>query len=230
MKATNIYEVLKKCSACFSHIRVVWLWLSLVLSHFCILGLCLVSWRFFFSQIFLSGISQTRNILKKQGTSFQFCLGFEESLMVAQSSTITRLLGSPASQKLKESKRGDLHEARWPMHACEVALLMSDSLWPYGLYVAHQASLSMGFSRQEYWSGLPFPAAGLSSQPRDRSYISYLSCIGQVGSLPLAPPGKPYKLGKIHSCLTLQQFYKTGIIIPTLLTKQKNLRRAKPFL
>ena len=23
--------------------------------------------------------------------------------------------------------------------------------------VAHQASLSMGFSRQEYWSGLPFP-------------------------------------------------------------------------
>ena len=27
-------------------------------------------------------------------------------------------------------------------------------------YVAHQASLSMGFSRQEYWSGLPFPSPG----------------------------------------------------------------------
>ena len=26
--------------------------------------------------------------------------------------------------------------------------------------VAHQASLSMGFSRQEYWSGLPFPSPG----------------------------------------------------------------------
>ena len=26
--------------------------------------------------------------------------------------------------------------------------------------VAHQALLSMGFSRQEYWSGLPFPASG----------------------------------------------------------------------
>ena len=25
--------------------------------------------------------------------------------------------------------------------------------------VAHQALLSMGFSRQEYWSGLPFPSA-----------------------------------------------------------------------
>ena len=27
--------------------------------------------------------------------------------------------------------------------------------------IAHQASLSMGFSKQEYWSGLPFPS------PRD---------------------------------------------------------------
>ena len=27
---------------------------------------------------------------------------------------------------------------------------------------AHQASLSMGFSRQEYWSGLPFPSSGTS--------------------------------------------------------------------
>ena len=26
--------------------------------------------------------------------------------------------------------------------------------------VACQAALSMGFSRQEYWSGLPFPSAG----------------------------------------------------------------------
>ena len=26
--------------------------------------------------------------------------------------------------------------------------------------IAHQASLSMGFPRQEYWSGLPFPPPG----------------------------------------------------------------------
>ena len=39
------------------------------------------------------------------------------------------------------------------MHACSV---MPDSatLWT----VAHQAPLSMGFPRQEYWSGLPFPS------------------------------------------------------------------------
>ena len=34
---------------------------------------------------------------------------------------------------------------------------MSDSLQ---LHVAHQAPLSMEFSRQEYWSGLPFPTPG----------------------------------------------------------------------
>ena len=31
--------------------------------------------------------------------------------------------------------------------------------------VAHQAPLSMGFSRQEYWSGLPFPSPGNFPEP-----------------------------------------------------------------
>ena len=31
--------------------------------------------------------------------------------------------------------------------------------------VAHQASLSVGFSRQEYWSGLPFPPPGRLLDP-----------------------------------------------------------------
>ena len=35
---------------------------------------------------------------------------------------------------------------------------MSDSVTPWT--VAHQASLDMEFSRQEYWSGLPFPPPG----------------------------------------------------------------------
>ena len=38
-----------------------------------------------------------------------------------------------------------------------------------------QAPLSMGFPRQEYWSGLPFPSPGRSSPPRDRTHVS---CIG----------------------------------------------------
>jgi len=32
--------------------------------------------------------------------------------------------------------------------------------------VAHQAPLSMGFSGQEYWSGLPFPSPGDHPNPR----------------------------------------------------------------
>ena len=31
--------------------------------------------------------------------------------------------------------------------------------------ITHQASLSMGFPRQEYWSGLPFPCPGDLSNP-----------------------------------------------------------------
>ena len=38
------------------------------------------------------------------------------------------------------------------MLLCYMASVMSDSLRPHGP-VAHQAPLSMGFSRQEYWSG-----------------------------------------------------------------------------
>ena len=36
--------------------------------------------------------------------------------------------------------------------------VMSDSVTPWT--VAYQAPLSMGFSRQEYWSGVPFPSPG----------------------------------------------------------------------
>ena len=43
--------------------------------------------------------------------------------------------------------------------------------------VAHQAPLSMGFSRQEYWSGLPCPPPGGYSLSRDQTHMSYVSCI-----------------------------------------------------
>ena len=42
------------------------------------------------------------------------------------------------------------------MHACSVASAVSDSATLRA--VAHQAPLSMGFSKQEYQSGLPFPS------------------------------------------------------------------------
>ena len=39
---------------------------------------------------------------------------------------------------------------------CLVTSVVSDSATPWT--IASQAPLSMGFSRQEYWSGLPFPS------------------------------------------------------------------------
>ena len=45
--------------------------------------------------------------------------------------------------------------------------------------VAHQAPLSVEFSRQEYWRGLPFPSPGDLPRPRGRICISLVSCIGR---------------------------------------------------
>ena len=64
--------------------------------------------------------------------------------------------------------------------------------------VAHQAPLSMGFSRQEYWNGLPFPSPGHRPDPR----IESGSPTVQADSLS-DPPGKP----QLHAyfLLLLQQ-------------------------
>ena len=42
----------------------------------------------------------------------------------------------------------------------KVKLLSRVRLFATPWTVVYQASLSMGFSRQEYWSGLPFPSPG----------------------------------------------------------------------
>ena len=44
---------------------------------------------------------------------------------------------------------------------------------------AHQALLSVGFSRQEYWGGLPYSSSTGSYQPKDWTHVSYVSCTGQ---------------------------------------------------
>ena len=56
--------------------------------------------------------------------------------------------------------------------------------------IACQAPLSMGFSRQEYWSEKLFPSPGDLSNPGTEP-MSPLSPHWQVDPLPLAPPGKP---------------------------------------
>ena len=71
-------------------------------------------------------------------------------------------------------------------HHCCLVTVMSDSFantWT----VAHQAPLSMGFSRQEYWSGLPFPSPGGLTDTGIKPGSPAL----QADSLPSESPGKP---------------------------------------
>jgi len=44
--------------------------------------------------------------------------------------------------------------------------------------VAHQAPLSMGFFRQEYWNGLPFPSSGNLPNP---GIEPVFTCVSRIG-------------------------------------------------
>ena len=54
--------------------------------------------------------------------------------------------------------------------------------------VAHQASLSMGFPRQEHWSGLPFPSPGDLSNSGIKPGFPALA----GGLFTTVPPGKDF--------------------------------------
>ena len=71
---------------------------------------------------------------------------------------------------------------------CVSRSVLSDSVTPWT--IAHQALLSTEFSKQEYWSGLPFPSPGDLSDPR----IEPRSPAPQAGSLPSEPPAKSLNL------------------------------------
>ena len=68
---------------------------------------------------------------------------------------------------------------------------MSDS-FAVSWTVACQAPPPMGFSRQEYWSGLPFPSPGDLPDPRIEPGFPTL----QIDTLLSEPPGKPELRGQ----------------------------------
>ena len=66
--------------------------------------------------------------------------------------------------------------------------------------VTCRAPPSMGFSRQEYWSGLPFPSPGDLPNPG----IEPRSSVLQADTLPSEPPGKTfYKSSTLEKCWNL---------------------------
>ena len=66
----------------------------------------------------------------------------------------------------------------------------------------------MGFSKQEYWSGLPFPSPGDLPDPEAEPESPAL----QADSLPSEPPGKPKgkEEGKRPPSLSRHEAYITG--------------------
>ena len=69
---------------------------------------------------------------------------------------------------------------------------MSNSLRPHEAY---QSSPSMGFSRQEYPSGLPFPSSGALPDPGIKPWFPAL----QADALPSETPGKPMVKGEFNA-------------------------------
>ena len=90
------------------------------------------------------------------------------------------------------------------MHACCRFSLTLCDLWTVTL----QAPLSMGFSRQEYWSGLPCPPPG--DLPKTEIKPSSLMSPA-LDSLPLVPPGKPTK-EMVLSSKTKRGFFENTLI------------------
>ena len=96
--------------------------------------------------------------------------------------------------------------------------------------VACQAPLSMGFPRQEYCSGLPFPSPG----DLPNSVTELKSAVLQADSLPAEAPGKPkgiyrevtklWPLGMIGRWFVAGRFYRdthSGVFFLSFLLYQQ---------
>ena len=99
-------------------------------------------------------------------------------------------------------------------HCCAVLSCFSHvqlfvTLWT----VACQAPLSMGFSRQEYWSGLLCPSPGELPDPGIKP-ASLVSLALQADSLPTEPPGK----SKLRQYFYLIRIFKNCYKILTIST------------
>ena len=89
-----------------------------------------------------------------------------------------------------------LYICTWILPHCMLLLSRFSHVWLFvtpWTVVACQTPLSMRFSRQEYWSGLPCPPPG---DLPDLGIKPCLLCLlhWQTGSSPLAPPGKPLQM------------------------------------
>ena len=82
--------------------------------------------------------------------------------------------------------------------------VMSDSVTPQ--IVAHQAPLSKGFPRQEYWSGLPFPPPGDPPNPGVESVSPSFHAVSWIRSVFLKEWGtRKSWWGRMDTCICLAE-------------------------
>ena len=86
----------------------------------------------------------------------------------------------------REGRGEPAEQLRVSLHVCACSHFSQVQLFATPWTVARQAPLSMGFSRQEYWSGLPCPPPGDLPDPRIKS------------SSPAAPALQAYSLSPSH--------------------------------
>ena len=97
-----------------------------------------------------------------------------------------------------------------PMDRGTLLLLLSHfghiQLFATPWIVAHQAPLSKGFPRQEYWSGLPFPSPGELLNPGVKPALPAVggrSLTTEPPGKPTEEPGRPQLLGSQKSQIQL---------------------------
>jgi len=83
---------------------------------------------------------------------------------------------------------------------------VSDSVTPWT--VAYQASPSVGFSRQEFWSGLPFPSPGDLPNPGIEPRCPAM----QADALPSEPQGKTLHYSRSGSKKIVLQFMSKSVL------------------
>ena len=86
------------------------------------------------------------------------------------------------------------------MHACMLSCFSCVWFSATPCTVARQAPLSMGILQARILEWVDMPSSRASSQPRDQTQISYVSC---MGTLPQAPPRKPIYPYIYHLALLL---------------------------
>ena len=127
---------------------------------------------------------------------------------------ILKLQGLKSHNKIKRQENnwehmyqivGNCAYVYMDMHACASAQLPSVvqlcvSPWT----IAHQAPLSVGFPRQEHWSGLPFPSPGIKS-------MSPASLALAGVSFTTEPPEKPMCVQRIRLTEKQTKKYKQRV-------------------